>query len=49
MKLKPSSASRAQAKPKRPRRFFATPALGNERPTRVYSLLLPPTPPSERR
>jgi hypothetical protein len=37
------------AKPKRVRRFLAAPSLGQDRPTRVYSLLLPPTPPNERR
>jgi hypothetical protein len=38
MKLRSSSTPRMTAKPKRPRRFLAAPSLGQDRPTRVYSL-----------
>ncbi len=45
MKFKISRATRTVAQParaKRVRRFTGSPALHSERPTRVYSLLLPP-------
>jgi hypothetical protein len=37
------------AKRPRPRRLAGPGALGRERPSRLYSLLLPPTYPSDRR